>query len=76
MLTLQRHPHPNLPAGELPDDSKVTVGAGPQGLTFDVKPDEAAAAARAAEASRRSSFKKFKLADDADEDDLDEEMED
>jgi hypothetical protein len=38
-------------AGELPDDSKVTVDAPPgsAGLTFSVQPDEAAAAARAAE---------------------------
>ena len=34
--------------GELPDDSKVTVGVNSDGLTFSVTPDEAAAAARAA----------------------------
>lgn len=41
---------PILPAGELPDDSKVVVDA-PEGagLTFFVQPDEEAAAARAAE---------------------------
>jgi ATP-dependent Clp protease ATP-binding subunit ClpB len=35
-------------SGELPDDSKVTVGANADGLTFSVEKDEEAAAARAA----------------------------
>lgn len=48
MLTVT--PVSTLSAGELPDDSKVVVDSpGGAGLTFEVQPDEAAAAARAAE---------------------------
>ena len=45
--------------GDLPDDSKVTVGVDANGLTFSVKPDEAAAAARAAMSG--ASVKRAKL---------------
>lgn len=46
-------------SGDLPDDSKVTVGVDANGLTFSVKPDEAAAAARAAMSG--ASVKRAKL---------------
>jgi ATP-dependent Clp protease ATP-binding subunit ClpB len=46
-------------SGELPDDSKVTVGVDDNGLTFTVVPDEAAAAARAAMSG--ASVKRAKL---------------
>lgn len=69
----QPPPRPSTPAGELPDDSKVTVDApGGGGLTFGVAPDEAAAAARAAEAAKRSSFKKLRVQEPGEEEeDLD-----
>jgi len=46
-------------AGDLPDDSKVTVGVDSNGLTFSVRPDEQAAAARAAAAG--ASVKRARL---------------
>jgi ATP-dependent Clp protease ATP-binding subunit ClpB len=46
-------------AGDLPDDSKVTVGVDSDGLTFSVQPDEQAAAARAAAAG--ASVKRARL---------------
>ena len=62
-------------AGDLPDDSKVTVGVDSEGLTFSVEPDEAAAAARAAAAG--ASLKRTRLEsmiksmEDEDEDNYD-----
>ena len=48
-------------AGELPDDSKVTVDSEGSGLTFAVAPDESAAAARAAELEVRLSLAAWHL---------------
>ena len=53
----QRARHAFLPcfsAGELQEDSKVTVGADAKGLTFKVTSDPAAAAARSAAAATNS----------------------
>ncbi|PSC72780.1 chaperone 1 [Micractinium conductrix] len=65
-------------AGDLPDDSRVTVDApagGAGGLAFGVEPDEVAAAARAAAADTRKKIKKIRLqgpeADEEEDSDLD-----